>query len=410
MDAPRLSVTLFQRWDAMGGLLDAWNAFVSQTEAWTLCATHEWLTSWWTAYAGSDELFGGESAKQPIGEPFVIAVHDDHGDLVGLAPFYRCREAVRPAGSLRVLRFLGTGTGGTSTSLSIVAQRGLEGAVIRRVLDALSDLRAQWDMLDLHLMPEEWHSVGVLVQELTVRGWLRSDLREHHGVVVFPATYEAYLASLSKRMRTELPYEHRRLLKAFGVELRRVETEADLQRGLTDLIRLNTQRWQDRGEAGSFAVEEKRVLAAEFARRFFARGWLDFWVLDLNGKPAAMEFAFRIDGVFYPLWVALDTDYRDYSPGAVLKALIIERLIADGVRVYEFMQGGEPYKARWGTQARKYVNVGAVRPYSRAALQLNAVALHARGRGYVSRRVARVKSALRMWLVPRQRTADIENA
>jgi CelD/BcsL family acetyltransferase involved in cellulose biosynthesis len=159
-------------------------------------------------------------------------------------------------------------------------------------------------------------------------------------------------------------------------------------------MRLNSQRWQARGEPGSFGVPEKRRLAEELARRFFASGWLDFWVLDLDGKPAAMEFAFRIDGVFYPLWVALDTGYKDYSPGSVLKALIIEQLIRNGVRAYDFMQGADPYKARWGIEERKYDWASCVRPYSRAALHFRLAELQMRGRRFARRHGERAKAKL----------------
>ena len=111
-----------------------------------------------------------------------------------------------------------------------------------------------------------------------------------------------------------------------------------------------------------------------------------------------MEFAFRIDGVFYPLWVALDTQYKDYSPGAVLKASIFERLINDGVRVYEFMQGAEPYKARWGIEERKYETATCARPFSRAALflRLDVLQFRARrfGRRWASQWNAKRRSAL----------------
>ena len=124
-------------------------------------------------------------------------------------------------------------------------------------------------------------------------------------------------------------------------------------------------------------------------------------MLELDGVPAAMEFAFRIDGVCHPLWVALDTKFKDYSPGAVLKALIIRSLIHDGVRAYDFMQGGESYKLRWGTEERKYVNLSAARPFSRAALHCSIDTLQIRRRRFTARQITRAKAAARSLLPER---------
>ncbi len=383
IDAQHLTVKLYRKWDELEDLLPDWNQFASQSSAWTLCATREWLTSWWLAYGETRELF-------------VLAAFDPNDELVGVAPLYRVRDgAPLPKRSLQTLRFLGTGTGGTSTNLGFISRRGLEVEVTQCLLHWLSESRATWDVLDLHLMPAEWLSTIVLLRELEIRGWTRVRSRDHHRVVVFPDTYDAYTATLSKRMRTELPYEHRRLLKAFRTEVRKLETEAEVAAGLQILMRLNSQRWQARDQLGSFGVPEKRRLAQALSQRFLACGWLDFWVLELDGQTAAMEFAFRIDGVFYPLWVALDTQYKDYSPGAVLKALIIERLINDGVRVYEFMQGAEPYKARWGIEERKYDTATCARPFSRAALLFRLDALQFRARRFARRHASRWTSKLR---------------
>ena len=383
IDAQHLTVKLYRNWDELEDLLASWNEFASQTAEWTLCATREWLTSWWLAYGETRELF-------------VLAAFDSNNELVGVTPLYRVDEtAPLPKRSLRTLRFLGTGTGGTSTNLAFISRRGSEVAVTRCVLNWLSESRVMWDVLDLHLMPAEWQSTTVLMSELETRGWVQVRSREHHRIVVFPDTYAAYTATLSKRMRTELPYEHRRLQKAFRTEVRRLETEAEVTAGLQTLMRLNSERWQARDELGSFGVPEKRRLAQELTQRFLACGWLDFWVLELDGQAAAMEFGFRIDGVFYPLWVALDTQYKDYSPGAVLKAQIIEHLIGAGVRTYEFMQGAEPYKARWGVDERKYDTATCARPFSRAALFFRLDALRFRARRFAHRHASQWSSKLR---------------
>lgn len=368
-DSTRLTVRIFRNWEEISQLSGVWNGLLAESCAATVCLTYEWLESWWAAYRESRELF-------------VIGLFEPDGTLLGIAPFYRTSNPDHTGTKLpiRMLRFLGTGTDGTSTSLGLIMRPGYEVAGVRELLRWLSEKRSEWDILDLHLMPAESPMTSLLTEELERGGWPRLQKEEPHLIVPLPDQYDKYLSSLSKKMRSELPYEHRRLLKKFKVDLLKIQTEADLPQATDTLFRLNAQRWQARGKGGSFHNTEKRVFCREMAKRFLARGWLDFWFLELNGDPAAIEYGFRYKDTYYPLWVALNTQYKTYEAGSVLRSLIIQALISDGIHFYELMNGAEAYKLRWGAEQRSYKNILCALPYSRGALYLKISVLHTRSR------------------------------
>ena len=59
--------------------------------------------------------------------------------------------------------------------------------------------------------------------------------------------------------------------------------------------------------------------------------------------------------------------------GTLLRAYVIEQLIAQGIRKYDFL-GGEPgYKARWAARLTEYLNLHFARKRSLGALYLSAV-------------------------------------
>lgn len=343
----------------MSQLSDKWDELLIQSPEATVYLTYEWLDSWWIAFNESRELL-------------VLGFYEPDGTLTGIAPFYRtsCPEHTGTKLPIRMLRFLGTGTGALSTSQSLIMRTGHEVAVVRRLLGWLSDSRSEWDLLDLHYMRAELPSTKLLVEELIRNRWFHVQNEGSHSIIPLPDKYETYLGSLSKKMRSELPYEHRRLLKNFKVDVRKVRTEAELPQAIDAMIQLNTQRWQARGKQGSFFSSERRAFVQEMSRQFLKLGWLDFWLLDLNGRPVAIEFGFRYGETFYPQWMALDSEYQAYSPGFVLKSLIIQELIRDGIRVYDFMGGNEPYKMRWGVEGLRYKSLLCAAPYSRGALYL----------------------------------------
>lgn len=354
---PRVKV--YRTWDEVTTLRHSWDDLLAQSEVSTPFLTYEWVEAWWIAFG-------------KLREPFVLEFLGPTGECMGFAPLCRIsrRDIAKVNIPLRTLCFLGTGTGGTTTGLGLIMRRGYEASGACRLLDWLSTSRSEWDILDLHLMPAEWLSTQTLLGELHRRRWFCAQSQATHLIVPLRDTYQMYLKSLSKTMRTELPYKQHRLSQKYRVNVEKVCSEVELGPALDMLFQLNTERWQERGERGSFGTHEKRIFGREMAKRFFSRGWLDFWLLKLDGRIAAIEYGFRYNAAYYPLWVALDTHFHAFSPGTVLRSRIIQKLIRDGVRVYEFMQGDEPYKMRWGPEVRTYTSLVSAAPFSTGSVYL----------------------------------------
>jgi len=72
--------------------------------------------------------------------------------------------------------------------------------------------------------------------------------------------------------------------------------------------------------------------------------------LGSEDSPLAMDLGFVRGGRFYGFLTIFDQQARRYSPGSCLLVRRIDRLIADhGVRIFDFLCGGEPYKYRFAT-------------------------------------------------------------
>lgn len=379
-----LHVTVCKTWDEVSRLAQQWEQLLARSEVSTAFLTYEWVEAWWIAFGKSRE-------------PYVLQFLTPNGECVGIAPLYRIsrRKLTNTTLPLRMLRFLGTGTGGATTSLGLIMRRGYEEIGACQFLDWLSRAHAEWDLLDLQLMPTEWLSTRVLLEELRVRGWFYTHSQVKRYCVPLPDKYSTYINSLSKNMRTQLPYKRRRLLKQYEVDVFKVCTQDELQPALEELFRLHSQRWQARGERGVFGRPERRVFAQEMAKRFLLRGWLDLWLLKLDGRTVAVEYGFRKDGMYHFLWAGLDTDLQAGSAGTLLKSYVMQQLIRDRVRLYDFMQGDEPYKMYWGPEIRTYSFVLCAAPYSIGDIYLRASAWHSAARKHLSSLPHRCKEGLR---------------
>ncbi len=90
------------------------------------------------------------------------------------------------------------------------------------------------------------------------------------------------------------------------------------------------------------------------ARRMADTGCLRLAFLTLNGVKAATYLSFEYKGHLLLYNSGYDTEqFAHLSPGWVLLAYLIQHAIAEGLKVFDFLQGDEAYKYRFGGQDYK---------------------------------------------------------
>lgn len=346
MTVQSLQVRVCRSWTEIGALRDDWEKLLHESTNPSLFLSHQWQEAWFDAY-------------QELGELFVLTVTNDSDKLVGVLPAYRAigDKPLRLGRPLRTLRVLGSNSGGTCTNLGVVARLEDGQCVGDALADYLVANPGEWDEVDLHFVLSEDPATRSFLSALRERGCVGDKIVEPHRIVHLPSSYDEFLAGLSKKMRTEIPYEERRIQRTFAVSFHRAETHDERRASTQALIEMNDKRWHARGEPGSFSTPQKRTLAESVGRRFLDLGWLDLWELRLDGRPAAIEFGFRFGDTFFPLWVAIDTEFIKFEVGSVLRAHIIRHVIGLGLTKYEFMRGRETYKMRWGATELEYQSV-----------------------------------------------------
>jgi len=124
---------------------------------------------------------------------------------------------------------------------------------------------------------------------------------------------------------------------------------------LEALFSLHRKRWQSAGQREASSQPPGAVLSRH-GGLLLARGLLEFWLLDLNGRPAAAQFGFRFGNTVSQLQEGFDREYSTDSVGYVLRARAIKDLIAQGVRSYDFLGGQPGYKEKWGAQVEHYLD------------------------------------------------------
>ncbi len=108
---------------------------------------------------------------------------------------------------------------------------------------------------------------------------------------------------------------------------------------------------------------------AALMRDAAARGALRLGVLWAGDRPAAAQFWIVADGRATVVKLAHDERFRPLSPGTVLTAMMVRRLLdEERVDSLDFGRGDDPYKALWTTQRRQRIGLLLINPRRPAGL------------------------------------------
>jgi CelD/BcsL family acetyltransferase involved in cellulose biosynthesis len=313
-----------------------WNALLRRSRFDTLFLTYEWQTTWWHCL--------GE------GDLWLLAMRrTDTDELVGIVPLYLIINTDGPWAGLSKLNLVGCIE--VSDYLDIIAAKGWEPAVFQALRAWLCSSSAPaWEVLDLCNLPQE----SLTYQELPLIFAgpdfdLQVTQEDTAPQFALPLHYETYLQEhVDKKQRHEIRRKQRRAERETDVQFYFVGPQDNLAAEMDDFAALQRASREDKAE---FMTPEMRGFFGAVAHRLQDAGYLRLGFLTLNGEKAAALMGFEYNHRYLLYNSGYDPDaYSHLSPGWVLLAYSIQYAIAVGCRVFDFMQGGEEYKYRFGSQ------------------------------------------------------------
>ncbi|MCB0083949.1 MAG: GNAT family N-acetyltransferase, partial [Caldilineaceae bacterium] len=156
---------------------------------------------------------------------------------------------------------------------------------------------------------------------------------------------------VEKKQRHEIRRKQRRAEREAEVGFYLVGQEHNLEAEVDDFVVLQRASREDKAD---FMTPQMRRFFGAVARTMLDAGYLRLSFLTLNGQKAATLFAFEYDRKFLLYNSGYDPDaYSHLSPGWVNLSYSIQYAIAAGCRLFDFMQGDEEYKYRFGSQDYK---------------------------------------------------------
>jgi CelD/BcsL family acetyltransferase involved in cellulose biosynthesis len=321
--------------DGFAALRAEWNALVQKCRYDTIFLTYEWQTTWW-------EYLGG-------GELWIVAFRrQDTDQLVGIAPLYLVTPGEgRWAGKRK---FTLVGCIEVSDYLDLIIHKEWEEEVYAAFHGWLcsSDAPA-WDVLDLCNLPQDSQTYRTFPALLDPAAF-HLDIHQDDVAPQFalPLHYDTYLHELvDKKQRHEIRRKQRRAERETRVDFYFVGPQHNLTAEMDDFAALQRASREDKAE---FMTPEMRRFFNVMAQRMQAAGHLRLCFLSLDGEKAAALLAFEYNRKYLLYNSGYDPDaHAHLSPGWVLLAYTIQYAVAVGCKLFDFMQGNEEYKYRFGS-------------------------------------------------------------
>ena len=190
-------------------------------------------------------------------------------------------------------------------------------------------------------------------QSFLARGWKCYEMeRGRTNVLHLPDTLEEYKKSLSKKFNDNMRRSKNKLNKLEGVEITRFNNcDSEVWESvIDDCASVEKRSWLAADKEAELRISENSEFWKHYLRSSDARKRVVVWMIKLQGKPIAYDFAIDSGDCRYGFSSHYDEAYKKYSVGILVHNFMFEDAINDGVKTLDMGDGNADYKARWGAK------------------------------------------------------------
>ncbi len=316
-----------------------WNEVLEKSQSDHVCLTFEWFKSWWPAFGKNKQLF-------------ILLFKDEGNFTIGIAPFMLCRS--RCAGlPVKKISFIYN----DNSSRADFLLTGARDNILKVMVDYLNVNKDKWNIIELQNMPNESSNFEILQKALRSKGMLFG-IKEglHSPFIPIKSDWQAYFCSRSKKFRKYLRNIINRLTKSGNYIIERIDSRNINQETLNRIFEISNKSWKAKCKKEITHNEENRRFFEEFSQITNEKGWLNVWILNINGKDAAYEYLLRYREKIYALKADFNEKYKYASPGSITNMSALEYYFNNNLKEFDFCGHDEEYKKKWAVNLRQHSN------------------------------------------------------
>ncbi len=326
----------FQRYsnfNDLASIKDQWNHLLQNGASNVPFLTYEYQSTWWQTRGGGE---------WPEDSPLVIVTAQEGDQLVGVAPLFHAENILGTPALMLV------GAIEVSDFLDFIVEPNRLPEFVTGLIDFLleQDDLPPWEQLDLYNLLEDSPTLPALQAEAERRGWSHQQIHlQPAPFVPLPGDYQAYLSGLDKKQRHEIRRKWRNiessLVEPGFYHVKERDNLAEETQAFIDMMAQDPNK-------RDFLTEAMQQHLHNTAQIAFDAGWLHLSFFTLDGAKAAGHFSFQFNDCLWLYNSGWEWDFRDFSPGWVHLAHLMQWSNENGIKVLDFMRGDENYKYKFG--------------------------------------------------------------
>jgi CelD/BcsL family acetyltransferase involved in cellulose biosynthesis len=238
----------------------------------------------------------------------------------------------------------------TSGRFDAVCRNGPAGeAALRATWNYLRDLSG-WNLLQF-FDSLEGSTVSRIVVLAKADGFRTATFPDRPNPVVRIPSDPALLQKMppNAKLRSQLRQIRLRIQEHGALSFRR--TSEATPENLERFYRLEASGWK--AQSGSCALNDgSRPFYDEVMQAAARRGLLSLYTLELNGNLIAAHISLIHHDRCYSPKVAYNEDYKQFAPGHLIIAEIVQDCLQRGIRVFDITGQDQPWKMKWTSECR----------------------------------------------------------
>jgi len=326
----------FKRYDTFEKLAsyqDQWQQLLENCASHVPFLSFDYQQAWWQTRGGGE---------WPDDSQLVLIGAFEDQELVGIAPLFHAKNIL----GKNALMFVGAIE--VSDFLDFIVRPTDAPTFIHGLIDFLVNDPGipNWEILDFYNILENSPSLEILQSEAEQRGWAHKQIQlQPSPYIPLPGDFDDYLAGIDKKQRHEIRRKLRNVEQDLAEpDLYFVQEREHLQAETQAFIEMMAQDPNKK----DFLTDAMVKHIHNTAKIAFDNGWLQLAFFTLDGQKAAANMSFNFNNRLWLYNSGWDWEYRDYSPGWLLLAYLLQWANENGIEEFDFMRGDETYKYKFG--------------------------------------------------------------
>lgn len=274
-----------------------------------------WIEAWWSAF-GSEELS--------------ILTAREGGRVTGVLPLARSRGALSST---------------TNSYTPLFGVLAADEATAGRLLHALFSQNPR--RVELSHFSDADAGPSLLREAADAAGYRTFSESLTAPYLTIEGDWEAYVKGLRRQFRGDTRRRKRRLEEKGELALEVSDGAKGLDEALAEGFRIEGAGWKGKYHTSIDSHSSTRRFYTDIARWAAERDMLRLALLRLDGEAIAFDYCLEHNKIHYLLKTGYDPAYQEFSPGRVMRYMMLERAFSEGLETYDFLGTPDAWKMEW---------------------------------------------------------------